>query len=330
MKATLLMILVTAILTKVSAVPDTDLGQERTLGYKDATILGIVEGLTEYLPVSSTGHLILTNELLGLNDDLNTTPGGIKDPQIIEPEDSEYTRAQAAYAFVIIIQIGAILAVALLYGNRIRAILLGFFGRDSDGLLLGVNILIAFLPAAIFGLLLDSLIERLLGQNVLAIAIALIVGAIVMLGVEARRHRRAGRSEIGKTDEEKSLNKLTPIRALGIGFAQCVAMWPGTSRSMATIIGGYLAGLGPKAAAEFSFLLGLVTLSAASGYKMLKDGQRMLEVIDLGPVLFGCAIAFCSAAIAIKWFVGFLTKHGLTLFAYYRILLAVVVMMFLR
>ncbi len=149
-----------------------------------------------------------------------------------------------------------------------------------------------------------------------------------MLIVE--RWRKRGQSGNVDPDDGPELHELSLRQSLTIGFIQCLAMWPGTSRSMATIVGGYLMGLSPKRAAEFSFLLGLITLSAASGYKLVGDGEQMLAALDLGPVLVGCLVAFVSAALAVKWLVGYLSKHGLALFAWYRIALAIAVFVFLQ
>jgi undecaprenyl-diphosphatase len=126
-------------------------------------------------------------------------------------------------------------------------------------------------------------------------------------------------------EDGPGLAQLTVGKSVMIGFFQCFAMWPGTSRSMATIVGGYIAGLSPAHAAEFSFLLGLITLSAASAYKCLTDGSEMLAALNIGPVLVGCIVAFISAALAVKWLVGYLSKHGLALFAWYRIALAIAI-----
>jgi len=298
------------------------------LSYTDALILGLVEGVTEYLPVSSTGHLILTNAWLGLDAD---TP--MRDrhglPITVE-EDGQtrpYTIGEAAYAYVIVIQAGAIAAVVLLYWRTILSLVLGCLGRDPDGLKLAINLIAAFLPAAVIGLLLDDWIEATLGNNVHAVAAALIVGAIVMLAVE--RWRKRGRNGPVEPDAGPQLHELSVGKSVMIGFIQCFAMWPGTSRSMATIVGGYLAGLSPARAAEFSFLLGLITLTAASGYKFVSDGGNMVEALAPGPVLVGCLVAFVSAALAVKWLVAYLTKHGLALFAWYRIGLALLVFAFL-
>ncbi len=296
-----------------------------TLDYGDAVILGLVEGITEFLPVSSTGHLILTNAWLGLDSE---TPVLRDDGTVLKVEAENgglrpYTVGEAAYAYVIVIQAGAIAAVLLLYWRTILSVVLGCLGRDPDGLKLAVNLVAAFIPAAVLGLLLDDWIEATLGRNITAVAGALIVGAFVMLGVEAWRKRK-GRAA-GDPDAGPALHELPVSRAVMIGVFQCFAMWPGTSRSMATIVGGYLAGLSPARAAEFSFLLGLITLTAASGYKFVFDGREMLAALDAGPVLVGCLVAFASAALAVKWLVGYLSRHGLALFAWYRIALAVLV-----
>lgn len=300
------------------------------LSYTDAVILGLVEGFTEYLPVSSTGHLILTNALLGLDSD---TPIRTKDGELIliseGPESTltPYTVGDAAYAYVIVIQAGAIIAVVLLYWPTILKILLGCIGRDPSGQKLAINLICAFIPAAVIGLLLDDWIETVLGDNVRAVAAALFAGGIIMFIVERwRKHGKQGNID---PEDGPALHELSLRQSLMIGLCQCVAMWPGISRSMATIVGGYIAGLSPKHAAEFSFLLGLITLSAASGYKFVSDGGKMLSALEVGPVIVGCLVAFVSAALAVKWLVTYLSRHGLVLFAWYRIALAAAVFLIL-
>ncbi len=305
------------------------LPQSPYLSYSDATILGLVEGLTEYLPVSSTGHLIITNALLGLDAETALTDHSGQ-PILIEANGGQraYTIGDAAYAYVIIIQAGAIVAVVSVYWRTIRTILLGVFGRNKSGQRLAINLIVAFLPAAVLGLLLDDLIETALGDNTIAVASALIVGAGIMLAVERWRHHGCQRAI--PPQDGPGLNELTLRQSLMIGCCQCFAMWPGTSRSMATIVGGYLAGLSPAHAAEFSFLLGLITLSAASAYKLVSDGPTMLAALAIGPVLVGCLVAFVSAVLAVKWLVRYLSRHGLGLFAWYRIVLAIVIFAFIR
>jgi len=304
--------------------------EARQLDYTDALILGLVEGVTEYLPVSSTGHLILANALLGLD---GGTPvlDDIGNPILVidahHPDGRPYTIGEATYAYVIVIQAGAIAAVVILYWRTILQIIMGCLGVDPKGRKLAINLVCAFIPAAVIGLLLDDWIEATLGQNVRAVAGALVVGAIVMLVVE--KWRKHGRRKAVAPKDGPGLDELSIRQSVMIGLFQCFAMWPGTSRSMATIVGGYLAGLSPKRAAEFSFLLGLITLTAASGYKIVSDGSDMMAALELGPVLLGCWVAFVSAALAVKWLVGYLGKHGLAVFAWYRIALAIVVFLML-
>jgi undecaprenyl-diphosphatase len=317
--------------TSQALASDTSSQSSENLSYVDAVILGVVEGITEYLPISSTGHLILTNAILGL--DSNTPIRDSRGEFILVPDTTTtgtrpYTIGEAAYAYVIVIQAGAIAAVILLYWKTILEILLGCLGKNPRGRKLAINLICAFIPAAIAGLLLDDLIESALGNNVQAVAGALVVGAIVMIVVEKWRKRK--QKDAIAPEDGLGIHDLTIGQAVMIGIFQCFAMWPGTSRSMATIVGGYLAGLSPKHAAEFSFLLGLITLSAASGYKMLSDGTNMIHALDLGPVLVGCFVAFISAALAVKWLVNYLGKHGLALFAWYRIALAIAVFLMLE
>ncbi|WP_269540206.1 undecaprenyl-diphosphate phosphatase [Cerasicoccus fimbriatus] len=290
------------------------------ISYTDALILGVVEGITEYLPISSTGHLILTNAVLGLDTDTVLTDDNGKP---IETEDGLLTLKDVANAYAIIIQAGAIAAVIMLYWSRLVDMLMGVLGKSKSGLLLLRNILTAFMPAVVLGLLLDDFIESKLFHPI-PIAIALIAGAFLMLGVECWRKKQPPSPE----DAGHDLHEITMRQSLIVGFLQCVAMWPGTSRSMMTIVGGYVIGLTPKRAAEFSFLLGLITLSAASAYKALTLGPVMMKAIDPGPALFGIVVAWISAMLAVKWLVNYLSKHGLGLFAWYRIVLAIVVLAF--
>ena len=300
------------------------------LSYTDAILLGLVEGLTEYLPVSSTGHLILMNSYLGLDGDIPIQDQKGEYIWVKESADSTarlYTIGEASYAYVIVIQAGAIAAVIILYWKTILQIALGCIGKSPSGRKLAINLICAFLPAAAIGLLLNDLIEAKLGDDINAVAGALVIGALVMLLVE--RWRKNNQKISVKSDMSTNLDDLTVCQSVMIGFFQCIAMWPGTSRSMATIVGGYIAGLSPKHAAEFSFLLGLVTLSAASGYKIVSDGENMIKALEIRPILLGCLVAFISALLAVKWFVNYLSKNGLVLFAWYRIVLAIAVVLLL-
>jgi undecaprenyl-diphosphatase len=277
-----------------------------------AVVLGLVEGITEYLPVSSTGHLIIASGLMGLD-----TP----------PE-----RKMAVDAFNVIVQGGAILAVVGLYWPTVLRILRGFLGADNAGFALGVNLIIAFLPAAVVGFLLDDWIEAKL-FHAGPVIFALFAGGLFMLFLEQWRKGRFS-MPVHRSRLTDSVFDMTPLQALTVGLFQIVAMWPGTSRSMMTITGGVIAGLKPKPAAEFSFLLGAMTLTAASAYKLFKNlwhshqtGEpNMFEVLGVLPVVVGMLVAAVSAFIAVKWLVGFLTKHGLSIFGWYRIVLAIVLL----
>lgn len=289
----------------------------------EAIVLGLVEGVTEFLPISSTGHLIITNQLLGLESDVQLTdaqgrPLWHKSPTAENPAGVPLTLKLAADTYAVVIQAGAIAAVVLLYWQKFIGMLLGLFGRSSAGWRLLRNVLLAFLPAAAIGFALHDLIDEYL-FSVEAVIAALVGGAFLMLWAERWRRRNSG---IGFSKGDPS--DLTPRKALFIGFAQCLALWPGTSRSMVTIVGGYLAGLSPVKAAEFSFLVGLPTLVGAAIYKGYRSGPAMIEVFGWGNVLVGAAVAAVSAALAVKFLVAFLARNGLAVFAYYRLVLAVV------
>jgi undecaprenyl-diphosphatase len=265
-----------------------------------AALLGLVEGITEYLPISSTGHLILASSLLGL--------------------DSPEQRSALA-AFEVVIQGGAILAVLGLYAPRVAQMVRGLFGRDPAGLRLLACVALAFLPAVLLGPLLDDAIERHLFRPVPVLA-ALFLGGLWMIWLDRGRDPARG----------AGLESLTARTALAIGLFQCVAMWPGTSRSMMAIAGGVLIGLRARDAAEFSFLLGVPTLGAACAYKLLQNliessrsgAPNLFEALGVGATAIGSAVAAVSAALAVRWLVGFLERHGLAPFGWYRIALAAV------
>jgi undecaprenyl-diphosphatase len=216
----------------------------------------------------------------------------------------------------VIIQFGAIAAVAILYWRQLVSILRGLAGRDPKGLLLLRNLLIAFIPAAVLGLALHHWIEEHLFSVGTVIA-AQVVGAVLIFWAESYRKRR-----IKPTADETVEAPLTIKQALDIGVLQCAALWPGMSRSMTTIVGGYFAGLSPRRSAEFSFLLGFVTLSAATVFKGYKSGGAMIAVFGWPHVLLGCVVAAVTAAIAVKFLVGWLSRHGMIAFAYYRLAFA--------
>ncbi|MDB6114650.1 MAG: uppP [Lacunisphaera sp.] len=297
------------------------------LSARDAVALGLVEGVTEFLPISSTGHLIIVNQLLGLESDKQLTdksgqPLWHKPPTKENPAGVPLTVKLAADTYTVVIQVGAIAAVLLLYWRQVLAMFIGLLGRSSSGFRLLRNVLLAFFPVAIVGLLLHDFIDRKLFSVPVVIA-AQVVGAFLMLWAE--RWRRAN-SGIGFSKGDPS--ELTPPKALGIGFSQCLALWPGMSRSMMTIVPGYLAGLTPAKAAEFSFLVGLPVLFGAAAYKGLRSGPAMVEVFGWGNVLLGCLVAAISALIAVKFLVHFISRRGLAPFAYYRLALAVALLLF--
>ncbi|MDA1195466.1 MAG: undecaprenyl-diphosphate phosphatase [Planctomycetota bacterium] len=275
--------------------PAHDARESHNMALWQAAVLGTVEGLTEFLPVSSTGHLLVVQRLLGVG--------------------AEADQRDAADAFAICVQLGAILAVLLLYRRRVLALLRGLVGVDTAGRRLLGRLLVAFLPAAIVGLLLGDWIKaHLFGPWPIVLAWALGGGAI--LWVARDRAVRAG---------GRALEALTVRGALWIGVLQCVAMWPGVSRSLVTIVGGLLVGLSTAAAVEFSFLLGMLTLAAASGHDGVAHGGDLLAAYSPVALLVGLTFAFVSALLAVHWMVGWLKAHGLAVFGWYRLGVAAVV-----
>jgi undecaprenyl-diphosphatase len=253
-----------------------------------ALILGIVEGLTEFLPISSTGHLILAGDLLGFND-------------------------ERGKLFEIVIQSGAILAVCWEYRARIASTFAGL-GRDRVANRLVLNLAIAFVPLAVLGLAFRKAIMAHLFSPV-PVASAFIVGAFVILWAERRTH----------TVRVETVDDIGPLDAVKLGFAQALALIPGTSRSGATIIGGLLFGLSRKAAAEFSFFLAVPTLGAATVYELYKE-RALLSVHDLGMWVVGFVTAFVSAFFCVRWLIRYITSHDFTAFAWYRIAFGLVVL----
>lgn len=258
-----------------------------------ALVLGFVEGLTEYLPVSSTGHLILAQRALGIES------------------------GDAANAYAICIQAGAILAVLGLYRARVAQVLRGLVGKDPEGLRLGMALIAAFIPAAVVGLLFDDRIEEVL-FGLKPIVAAWFVGGVAILVVGRFKGTQAAESRA-------DLASLGLRAALIIGCCQCLALWPGTSRSLVTIVGGLMVGLSMASAVEFSFLLGVLTLCAATAYKSLSDGPAMIENYGLFTLLLGTLSAWVFAVVSVKWMVRWLQSHGLALFGWYRVLLSLVV-----
>lgn len=254
-----------------------------------AVILGAVEGITEFLPISSTGHLLVTQRLLGLGTGAGKT---------------------AADTYVVSIQIGAILAVVALYRHRIAQMFSGLVGRDVDGRRLLINLSIAFLPAAAVGFALgDTIKEQLFGPW--PVVAAWFVGGVFLL---------RWRPSVGSVD----ITALTTKHAAIIGAAQILALWPGVSRSLTTIVAALAIGATMSAAVEFSFLLGLATLSAATLYDLSKTGSTLVADYGIATPLLGTAVAFVTAFVAARWFVAALKSRPLAIFGWYRIGVAVV------
>jgi undecaprenyl-diphosphatase len=290
----LALLLTHVVFAETSTTPAYSAETRPTLTLVQAIILGFVEGATEYLPVSSTGHLLIVEHLMGM--------------------DGDSRQKDAADSLAICIQSGAILAVLVLYFARFRQMATGLMGRDKDGLKLLVNLFVAFLPAGVVGLLLNKWIKAHL-FGVLPVAVALLVGGLLIF--QQAWGRRKSDDESGK-----ELTQMSAGDALFVGMMQCLAFWPGFSRSLATILGCRWAKVRMMAAVEFSFLLGLVTLSAATAYEALKHGKEMIADYGVEMPLVSLVTAFVAAVVSIKFMVESLGKFGLTPFGYYRILLA--------
>ncbi|MSR17731.1 MAG: undecaprenyl-diphosphate phosphatase [Phycisphaerales bacterium] len=285
----------------------------------EAAVLGLVEGVTEYLPISSTGHLILTSWLLGLDDNP--------------------LQREAIKKFEIIVQGGAILAVVGLYRARLLQILRGFGSlaipawrcpKASEGLKLGVNLMISSFPAAVLGLLLRGWIKEKLFSPV-PVLLALFVGGVVMIALAPwHRRRESGldaKSSRPAAQGAEALGMMSARDALLVGALQCLALWPGMSRSMTTIVGGMLAGLPAKSAAEYSFLLALPVLGGAcllESKDALEGGVSFVAAMGGAPsILVGLLVATVSAALAVRWLVSWLSRSTLAIFGVWRIVLAV-------
>jgi len=300
----------------------------RKIAVWEAAVLGVVEGITEYLPISSTGHLILANHALGMTQ-FSETRG---------PLGTLMKKNEALDSFNIVIQLGAILAVLGLYRKRVGQMLAGLRGAavavtarrpiktledpERQGLKLLGQLLIAFLPAAVFGKLFHESIEKYL-FGPLPVVYALVTGGVLMIGVEYFFWLR-DRNRPRITD----INQMFYRQALFIGMMQVVAMWPGTSRSMMTMIAGLIIGLDMMAAAEFSFLLALPTLGAATLYSAYNHWHALEDSAGMLALAVGLAVSWFTAFISVKALVKWLTHHGLIPFGVFRILLAGVLLMY--
>ena len=257
-----------------------------------AALMGIVEGLTEFLPISSTGHLILAGSLLGFDDD-------------------------KAKVFDIAIQTGAIFAVILVYWQKIRDTVIAL-PSQAQARQFALNVVIAFVPAVLLGLLFGKAIKAHLFTPVV-VASTFIIGGFIILWAERRQQRNPAVARIHEVED------MTAWDALKVGLAQCLAMIPGTSRSGATIIGGMLLGLSRKAATDFSFYLAIPTLIGAGAYSLYKE-RALLSLADLPMFGVGLLFSFLSAWLCVRWLLRFISTHSFVGFAYYRIVFGVVVL----
>ncbi|CAE6702803.1 undecaprenyl-diphosphate phosphatase [Paraburkholderia domus] len=251
-----------------------------------ALILGVVEGLTEFLPVSSTGHLIVAGSLLNFTDD-------------------------HAKTFDVVIQLGAILAVCWEFRRRIGTVVVGLPSRP-DARRFALNVIIATIPAVVLGLLFEKAIKAALFSPV-PVAFALVAGGVVILWAEARQRARGG-----AVARVQNVDDLSPLDALKVGLAQCFALVPGMSRSGSTIIGGMLFGLERRVATEFSFFLAIPIIFGATAYELYKD-WHLLSVDALGSFALGFVAAFISAFACVRWLLRYISAHDFTVFAWYRI-----------
>lgn len=266
-----------------------------------AAVMGLVEGFTEFLPISSTGHLILAASLLKFH-------------------------GNGAKVFEIAIQTGAMFAVIWEYRQRLGRTVAGIT-HDPVAQRFARNVLIAFIPAVVLGLALGSAIKARLFHPV-PVAMAFIVGGLIILWVERRHRRQFGERDLegGRTARVETVDDMTAMDALKVGLIQCLALIPGTSRSGSTIIGAMLFGFSRKAAAEFSFFLGIPTLMGAGAYSVWKE-RAALSMADAPMFAVGLAFAFISALICIRWLIRYVSSHDFTVFAWYRIVFGAIVLL---
>lgn len=262
-------------------------------------IIAIVEGITEFLPVSSTGHLIITNYLVGFGT------SGFEN------------------MFMVVIQLGAILAIIVLFWDKLWDLVRSLFRGEARGRRFTLAILIGVLPAAILGFALEDFIDSKL-FGVPTVIVGLIIGAILMIWFE---NKYRGRSRVTKVED------ITPANALKVGLFQCLAMWPGMSRSATTIMGGWNQGLSPEVAAEFSFFLAIPIMFGASGLKLAKygldGGFSTITGSQIVTLLAGFIVAFLVALVCVRAFMTYIKKKPMKVFAYYRFLLAAALVIFM-
>lgn len=263
-----------------------------TLSTPKAVVLGIVEGLTEYLPVSSTGHLLVAERLMGI--------GQGKDKS-------------ATDTFTVVVQVGAIIAVLGIYRKRFALMIEGVIGRSAEGRRTLASLVVAFIPAAVIGQLLGDTIKEHLLQPWPVVAAWFVGGVAILVFV-------ANQSKI--TVRVTSIDAITIQQAVLIGLAQTLALWPGTSRSLVTLIAALLLGISLPIAVEFAFLLGFITLSAATAKELLSNGSELFHTFGVLNPVIGTIVAGIAAWAAVRWMIGYLQHHPLTIFGWYRIVIA--------
>ena len=255
-------------------------------------IIAIVEGITEFLPISSTGHLIIANDLIGFGN------GGFEK------------------MFMVVIQLGAILAIIVLYWEKLVGLLVSLLRREPRGIRFTIALLVGVIPAAILGFSLEDLIDEKL-FSIPTVILALIVGALMMIRFEKKYRNQAAITEV---------DQITPSAALKIGLFQCLSLWPGFSRSASTIMGGWHQGLAPEGAAEFSFFLAIPIMFGASGLKLAKFGMdggfAAITSTQIVTLIVGFAVAFAVALICVRAFMSYIKNQPMKVFAWYRLILA--------
>ncbi|MBK1813625.1 undecaprenyl-diphosphate phosphatase [Clostridium sp. YIM B02505] len=261
-----------------------------------AIIIAIVEGITEFIPVSSTGHMIIVGELINF-------------------KDSEFIKM-----FEIVIQLGAILAVVVLYWNKIWTMIKSFFKFEQKGIKFWLVIIVGTIPAVIFGLALDDIIDKYL-FSYKTVAVGFIVGGILLILIENNFRKKTRRL---KYSNNLNIEEITYGQAIKVGLFQCLAMWPGMSRSASTIMGGWISGLSTPLAAEFSFFLAIPAMIGASGLKLRKFDYSTITNTEVISLVLGFIVAFIVALVVIDGFIAFLKKKPMRVFAIYRIFAGVV------
>lgn len=271
---------------------ENSLFSEEKMSTAQAVTLGVVQGITEFLPISSTGHMIITNEcIFHTHEKATDVQNGIKN-------------------YMAYINVGTILTLLLFFRKDLRRILKGFCGNDSGGFQLGMNLCFAFIPAGILGFFTDKILDSFYTRTY--VALGLIVGGFLIFWIERVRKKSVGRYA--------NIYELPFASAWVIGVFQCIALWPGFSRSLSTIMGGILVGFTLVQAIQFSFLLGLLTTSLATAYKFFKHGEALQQAVDGFTAWLGIVVAFLVGMSTIHGLFRFLQKNGLRVFGYYRIL----------